>query len=272
MAPTFTTHEPFEIAPETFLVPTVAHQPGAPVSVNLNSMVIRAAEPVVVDTGSARFEREWLEAVGSVVDLADVRWVFVSHEEGDHVGNALALLDHAPRATLLTTWFLDERFSVDHGDLPLDRQRWVYDGERVPAGDRELVVVRPPVFDGPATRGLFDPSTGVYWAVDAFGSPVIEYTRYADELDPAFWTQGDLDFNRLVSPWHRFLDPARFGAEVDRVQGLAPSVLASCHGPVVRGPMVDEAFRLVRELPHLEPAAQPVQADLEAILAQMTAA
>lgn len=272
MAPTITTYAPYEIAPDTFLVPTVAHSPGAPVKVNVNSMVIRAAEPVVVDTGSTRFEREWLDAVGSVVDLADVKWIFLSHDEGDHVGNALALLEHAPQATLVTTWFLTERFSADRTDLPIERQRWTYDGERFSAGDRDLVAVRPPVFDGPTTRGLFDTKTGVYWAVDAFGSPVLEYTQYADELDPAFWTQGDLDFNRLVSPWHEFVDPQRFGAQIDRVQALRPSVVATCHGPVVRGEMVDEAFRLTRELPHLEAAAQPAQADLEAMLAQMAAA
>ena len=44
---------PTEIAPDTFLLHEHHGEGEAPVSVALNSMVIRAAEPVVVDTGVA---------------------------------------------------------------------------------------------------------------------------------------------------------------------------------------------------------------------------
>jgi len=270
MHPFISVKEPYEIAPDTFVVPTIGQPPGAPVAVNLNTVVIRAAEPVVVDTGAAVIRDEWLDAVGSIVDLADVRHVFISHDDNDHWGNALAVLELAPQAQLVSTWFLSERRS-DTDIVPVDRQRWVNDGESFSAGDRELIAVRPPIFDGPTTRGLYDTKTGVYWAVDAFGSPVLEFTQYADELDRAFWTQGDLDFNRFVSPWHTMLDAQRFGDAIDRVASLRPIAIASAHGPVVRGEMVDEAFRLARELPHIDPVAHPTQADLDGMLAQMAA-
>ena len=56
--------------------------------------------------------------------------------------------------------------------MPPTRQRWVDDGESFDVGDRMLQAVRPPVFDSPTTRGLFDPTTGVYWASDGFATPM----------------------------------------------------------------------------------------------------
>jgi glyoxylase-like metal-dependent hydrolase (beta-lactamase superfamily II) len=49
----------------------------------------------VVATGAPLFRERWLESVGSVVDPADVRWVFLSHDDGDHIGNLASILDVA---------------------------------------------------------------------------------------------------------------------------------------------------------------------------------
>ena len=72
-----------------------------------------------------------------LVDPADVRWVFLSHDDSDHTGNLAPVLDLCPNATLVTSWFANERMS---GDLvvPPHRQRWVNDGESFDAGDRTL--------------------------------------------------------------------------------------------------------------------------------------
>ena len=40
---------------------------------------------------------------------------------------------------------------------PFERMRWIDPGGSFDAGDRTLHLFKPPVFDGPTTRGLFDP-------------------------------------------------------------------------------------------------------------------
>jgi flavorubredoxin len=126
----------------------------APVAVFINSMVITGAEPIVVDCGPKVSGKDWMNAVFSVVEPQDVRWIFMSHEDHDHSGNLVEMLDRCPNATLVSTWFMAERFTDQM--LPFDRMRWVNNGERFSAGDRELVAITPPVFDNPTTRGLFD--------------------------------------------------------------------------------------------------------------------
>lgn len=257
---------PYLIAPDTWVIGQLYQPPGAPVGVHLNSMIITGREPVLVDTGAALFEQEWLKAAWSVVDPGDVRWVFLSHEEPDHAGNILAVLDACPRAQLITSWFAMERLAAHHA-LPLPRCRWLNDGDSFDAGGRELFLVRPPVYDAPTTRGLFDPITGAYWAADAFATPVLRPTADAEELPDDFWEEGFLQFQRLVAPWHAVADTGRFGATVERVAALQPTVVATCHGPAVSGRRLDEAMGFLRQLPELPAAALPTQGDLEQILA-----
>jgi flavorubredoxin len=46
-------------------------------------MVIRGRQPVIVDTGAPVHRAQWLEKVFSVVEPEDVRWIFLSHDDGD---------------------------------------------------------------------------------------------------------------------------------------------------------------------------------------------
>ena len=101
-------------------------------------------------------------------------------------------------------------------DFPLDRCRWIMDGESLDVGDRTLQAMRPPVFDSPTTRGLFDPTTGVYWAVDTFATPLPDPKMGIADLDAEFWDFGMALFALgAVSPWLSMLDPDKYGRYVD---------------------------------------------------------
>jgi flavorubredoxin len=264
--------EPELVAPGTYVVRQLAGEGMGPVATYVNSSVIVGAEPVLIDVGPAVTRRSWMDTTFSLVDPGDVRWIYLSHDDVDHVGNLLQVLDACPSATLVTTWFMVERMSAEFGlDLPMDRMLWLNDGEAFVAGDRALVAHVPPTFDSPTTRGLLDTSTGVYWASDSMGTPVPHEVRDIDELDAGFWRDGFLTMQRILSPWHRWLDPARFGAHLDGLRKMGVSTVTSAHGPTLRGAQVHSAFNLLGELPHLPAAPLPGQADLEAMLASMTA-
>jgi hypothetical protein len=145
------------------------------------------------------------------------------------------------------------------------------EGESFDVGDRELVAIRPPVFDSPTTRGLIDPATGVYWAVDTFATPLPDPATRVDELDADFWNDGIALFAYgAVSPWLAMTDPAKFGASVDRVQRLDITTIAACHTPVIEGDHIGRAFEQVRRLPSLEPPMLPNQDVLDQILAALS--
>jgi flavorubredoxin len=263
---TKTRYEPTEIAPETFLVHNHQGEGEAPVSVALNTMVIRAKEPVVVDTSMAEHREQYLSDVFSLVEPTDIRWVFISHDDVDHTGNLNALMDAAPNATLVVNWFMAERMGRSLEVSPM-RQRWVADGESLDVGDRVLQAVRPPIFDSPTTRGLFDPKTGVYWAADSFATPMVKPVTDVAEIQREVWEHGINTFDRYVSPWLELVDDGRFQATVDRIAALQPSVMAGCHTPAIGGFRVAKAIEATRRSPSATVDPQPDQVVLESIQA-----
>jgi flavorubredoxin len=240
---------------------------GEPLFVYLNSMVILGEEPVIVDTGTPANRVQWFEDVFGPVEPEDVRWVFLSHDDVDHSGNLDEVMTACPHARLVCNWAMVERHS-NCFDFPLERCHWIMHEESFSVGDRTLHAVRPPVFDSPTTRGLFDPSTGVYWAVDTFATPLPDPHLGIADLDPEFWQFGMTMFAfGAVSPWLSMLDHAKFGRHVDRVQGLDITTIAACHTPVIEGQFIQQAFDRVREFPLVEPPPLPDQSVLDQIIA-----
>jgi flavorubredoxin len=259
---------PLEIAPETFLIHQVQAACGQPLYVYLNSLVIRGKEPVIVDTGTPANRKQWLEDVFALVDPVDVKWVYLSHDDVDHSGNLEQVMDACPNATLICSWPIVERHT-NCFEFPLERCRWINDGESFDVGDRVLTALRPPLFDSPTTRGLWDPSTRVYWAIDTFATPVPDVPmQELDGLDPEFWQFG-LTLFALggVSPWLSLVDDKKFQKHVDRIQNLDIETVACCHSPVLRGDRIDEAFRIIRDLPNVECPPLPDQSVLDQIVA-----
>jgi flavorubredoxin len=264
-----TYHPPFQIARDTFVIHSALGEGRAPVAVHVNAMVIRGAQPVVVDTGAPIGREQYLEDLFSLVEPEDVRWVFISHEDVDHVGNLAAVVEACPNAKIVGSWFLMERMGAEGLCAPPMDWRWIGDGESFDVGDRTLHAVRPPLYDSPTTRGLFDPSTGVYWASDCFATPVLRPSVTVEELDTEFWTDGFAMFQNYNSPWVSLVDPARYADEVQRFAQLGVRSIATCHSPSITEPYVDKAIQMLRDVPGATVPPQPGQPVLDQIIASM---
>ncbi|MGZ4715200.1 MAG: MBL fold metallo-hydrolase, partial [Acidimicrobiales bacterium] len=254
------------LAPETFLVRLLAGEGLLPELVSLNTLVIRGAEPVLVDTGAALVRSEWLDRTFELVDPADVRWVFLSHDDVDHVGNLGDVLDRCPNATLVTNWFTVERMSGGGDLLPLERVRILNPGDSLVTADRTFTASVPPTFDSPTTRGLLDTSTGVYWAADSFAVGVPHEVERAGDLELEPFRESFLQAQRMLSPWHQWLDPGRYSAHVGELRTADIGVAVGAHGPAFDGDRMRTAFDLFELLAILPPAPLVGQPDLELLL------
>jgi flavorubredoxin len=258
---------PTRIAADTHVIHQVQPALGEPLFVYINSMVILGEEPVIVDTGTPANREQWLSDVFSLVEPDDVRWVFLSHDDVDHSGNLEQVMTACPNAQLVCNWAMVERHT-NCFNFPLERCRWIMHDESFSIGDRTLHALRPPVFDSPTTRGLFDPATGVYWAVDTFATPLPDPHMSIADLDPEFWQFGLTMFAfGAVSPWLSMLDHDKYGRFVDTVQGLDIATIAACHSPVIEGPFIRRAFDRIREFPLVDPPPLPDQSILDQIIA-----
>jgi flavorubredoxin len=238
---------PVEFAPDTFLIPNLAPA-GEGAYLPVNSMVIRGAEPIIVDTGAPMHRDEWIEKAFSVVEPQDVRWIFLSHDDPDHTGSLLDVLEMCPQATFVTNFFSVERLALEKPPLPLERMRWIEAGGSFDAGDRTIHLFRPPIFDGPTTRGVYDSKTAAMWVVDSFACTTTGAVHHIADLPRDLVDENLPLFNSMVSPWHQWLDPGAYRRHVDGIEAMGVLAVASAHGPILTGDWIHEAFDVVRDL------------------------
>ncbi|MFE3830453.1 hypothetical protein [Streptomyces sp. NPDC059092] len=102
------------------------------------------------------------------------------------------------------------------------------DGDTVDVGDRQLAVLRPPIFDSPSTLSVCDTRSRMMWATDTFataipGTPGSALKQDVRELDQHAWRDGMTMFGiHGLAPWVSMADPRRFAANVTTLQRLDP--------------------------------------------------
>ena len=248
---------PLEVAPDTFVIRAATAAGG--VATSLNSLLIRAAEPILVDTGMVSHRADWFEDVFSLVPPDRVRWIFITHNDSDHAGNLVEALERCPNAMAISS--RPESFRTIHSfGIPPERIRLVDSGERFEVGGRGFRALRPPVYDSPYTRGLLDLSTRVYYASDAFCAPMPHgLVDRVDEIPAEDWETGMAQYHHhSLCPWVSLVDPEKFRAEVERIAALDIDLITGAHTPVIAGASVARAFEQLAELPAALPGPLPL--------------
>jgi flavorubredoxin len=222
---------------------------------HVNSLVIRAARPVVLDTTFPPEAAAFLEDLSAILDPAKVAFVAATHADPDHTGAIVRLLLKAPQARVLTNAVGKQKLMGDFG-LPAERFLLVEPGESVDLGDRKLTAQAVPLFDQPETMGFFDDRSRVLYSSDCFGAVLEEFIVYADEADDESYRVGFQFWNYSNHPWVRFADRARWRTAVDAVRRLEPRTICSTHGPVIRND-IERVLGWVEELPDTEVLRSP---------------
>ncbi len=235
----------------------------------VNSFVLHAAEPVVVDTGLSLPDRGFMDALGSVVDPKDVRWIWLTHPDRDHTGALFDLLEAAPSARVITTFLGAGIMSTDR-PLPMDRVYFLNPGQSLNVGDRSIRAFRPPLFDNPATVGFYDESSKTCVSSDCFGAPM-PTAEFAGGGDVADLPRDELRAGQLLwatidSPWVHVVSRDTFLSTVEPLRTMEPETILSTHLPPAMG-RTSEFLDMLSVAPDADPFVGPDQRALEEMLA-----
>jgi flavorubredoxin len=240
--------------------------------VPINAFVIKGSEPLLVDTGSAVESADFMTALRSVVDPADLRWIWLTHTDFDHIGSLKELLDENPNIRVITTFLGVGIMSLTTTPLPMDRVYLVNPGQKITAGDRTLAAVKPPVFDNPSTTGFYDEKSGVLFSSDCFGALLPAVPHSALDLSDKELKEGQIQWATIDSPWLPKVDRGVFAKELDAVRRMEPKMILSSHLPAAPGGMIERMLASLASAPAAQPFVGPDQAALEGMLKQMTEA
>ncbi|WP_338672442.1 MBL fold metallo-hydrolase [Streptomyces sp. SCSIO 30461] len=204
----------------------------------VNAYVLFAAEPVVVDTGLGLPDRDFPETLGSVIDPADVRWIWLTNPDRDHTGGLYALLAAAPRARVVCTFGTAGLLGCER-PIPVKQLYLLNPGQSLAVGDRTLVGFRPPLYHNPTTVGFFDDHSGACFSSHCFAGPLptAELAEAGDvsEVDPEDLEAAQLLWATIDSPWVQLVDPERFAAAFQPIRDRDPQLVLSSHLPPATG-------------------------------------
>lgn len=238
--------------------------------VPINAFVIKGSEPILVETGAAVQSADFMQALRSVIDPADLRWIWLSHTDFDHIGSLHQLLAENPRLRVVTT-FLGVGIMGLTAPLPMDRVYLVNPGETVTLGDRTLTAVKPPIFDNPCTTGFHDRAAGVLFSSDCFGALLQAVPQNAADLSESDLRDGQVTWATIDSPWIHKVDKDVFEAELDGIRRIAPTLILSNHLPPAPGRLLERLLGSLAAAPGAHPFVGPNQATLDQMLKQMSA-
>jgi len=258
--------KPYQVMPDIEVLPAHFPVPGAGF-LPINAFVIKAKEPVLVDTGMGIDSEEFMKALKSVIDPQDLKWVWLTHDDADYTGNLQRILEVAPNARLAAYSLAVLRMSTSW-PVPMDRVYWLNPGDTIRAGDRKLTAVRPPLFDNPTTIGVYDDKSEAFFSVDCFGSIIQSPVQSTDDIAAGDLAQGMAGWASLDNPWVHMVKPSEFMQALDRIRQIAPKIILSGHLPPAPGKS-EQFLELLATVPPSTPSIAPDQSALEKLLAQM---
>ena len=258
--------KPYQAMPNIAVLPAHFPVPGLGF-LAVHAFVIKAAEPVLVDTGMGLDSEEFMEALASIIDPQDLRWIWLTHDDADHTGNIQRVLEAAPGARLAANSLAVLRMSTAW-PVPMHRVYWLNSGDRISVGDRELTAIRPPLFDNPTTIGIYDHKSEAFFSADCFGALISSPAQNADDIAEGNLEQGMINWASGDNPWVHMVEPGLFSQALDRIRQMAPKMIFSAHLPPARG-KIEQFLDLFARVPTSTPFVAPNQKALEQILAQV---
>ncbi|NNE11807.1 MAG: MBL fold metallo-hydrolase [Ilumatobacter sp.] len=231
----------------------------------VNAFVLHGDEPVLVDTGATVDSDDFMAALRSVIDPAELRWLWLTHTDFDHVGSLGRLLREYPDIRVATN-FLGVGILSLHDPLPMDRVYLLNPGQQLELPDRTLTAFRPPVFDNPSTMGFYDDRTRALVSSDCFGAVLDAVPEAASDLSDEQLRQGQVLWATVDAPWLHDVDPDAFRRNLDTVNSFAPELVLSSHLPAASSAVLPRMLEALAAAPAHDPFFGPDQAMLESMM------
>jgi flavorubredoxin len=249
------------------VLPTYAPIPGYGI-LPVNAFVLKSEEPVLIDCGLVSEQHEFMATLRGVIDPQELKWLWLTHTDHDHIGSFYQLLEEVPHLRVATTYLGAGKMSLS-SPLPMDRLYFLNPGQSIDVGDRRPTAVQPPSFDAPETIGFIDSKSGALFSSDCFGAILCSPAEDARDIPEKELADLGTVWATIDAPWLHNIGRSRFSRTLNRIRELSPSMVLSSHLPAATG-MATQLLKSLASVPDARPFVGPDQEALQQMLGQIT--
>jgi len=222
-----------EVAADIFRINTpLTHIPGG---FSYNQYLIRDDEPLLFHTGPRKLYANTAKAIATVVPVAKLRYIGLSHYEADECGAINNFIAAAPNATIFCSKVAAMTALNDQADR---EPKVVVNGDTIALGKHTIQWLDTPHLPHGWECGyIFDKTTATLFCGDLYTQPGFGETPVttSDILGPSEAFRGKMDY---------FSHTRDVDMLIERLATLKPKTLACMHGSAWQG----DGAALLREL------------------------
>ncbi len=181
-----------------------------------------------METVHLDFWEEFRANIESVIPLEKLDYLIMDHNEPDHSGSVVKLLELCPELTILCTQS-GKRYLEEITNRPLNC-RVVKQGDTLDLGNRVLEFIPAPMLHWADSMFTWSPDDRVLFSCDFLGTHYCEPTMMdtTTHYPDAYMGQVKNYYDCIFSPFKSFVL-----AGLDKIDALspAPDLICTCHGP-----------------------------------------
>ena len=195
-----------------------------------NSYLIRDKKIVLMDTVWGPYDTEFVNRLKEEIDLKEIDYIVMNHNESDHSGTLPALMREIPNTPIYCT---KKGESILRG---LYHQDWNYvnvkTGDELEIGDSKLVFVEASMLHWPDTMMTYMTGDNILFSNDVFGQHYASEMLYDDMDDISkLLHEAEKYYTNIITPFSTFVTK-----KLAEVQGmnLKIDLVAPSHGIIWR--------------------------------------
>ena len=195
-----------------------------------NSYLIRDKKTVLMDTVWGPYDTEFVKRLKEAIDLNEIDYIVMNHNESDHSGTLPALMREIPDTPIYCT---KKGESILRG---LYHQDWNYvnvkTGDELDIGDSKLIFVEASMLHWPDTMMTYMTGDNILFSNDVFGQHYASEMLYDDMDDISkLIHEAEKYYTNIINPFSTFVTK-----KLAEVQGmnLKLDLVAPSHGVIWR--------------------------------------
>jgi flavorubredoxin len=208
-----------------------------PYGTTYNAYLVKGKEKIaLIDTVNPGFEKELVDKISQITDLASLDYVIMNHAEPDHAAAIPHIMQMGENVTLVTTE-KGAKMAQVYYNVPEDRIKTVNDGDTIELGGKTLKFIEAPWLHWPETMFTYLVENRVLFSCDFFGTHTA-FGLYDEDVEEIL-SSAKRYFGEIMMPFRNMGRKA-----LDKIKELEIEIIAPSHGPIYKNPdRVLEAYR-----------------------------